>query len=281
MRRITMHRTLSLQLVLPALVFGLACDAQQTALPTDGNATAEISLSGSRSHSASKATIVLIHGAWADASGWEKVIPLLEREGFTVRAVQNPLTSLPNDVMNTKRVLDAASAAGPVIAVAHSYGATVLTEAAAGNSAIKALVFLSAFTPEAGEPFGKFLQQFPTPLATALSPEADFVYIDVNKFHDVFAADLPEKDTRVMAVTQKPLAAAILGQAPSAAAWHTIPSWYLITLQDQAISPDLQRLYARRMNAHITELQSSHVSFLSHPHDVARLIIEAANIASK
>jgi pimeloyl-ACP methyl ester carboxylesterase len=272
-----MRRILPFHLVLPALAFGLACDAQPPTSPRHRAAgVAELSPSGSRNHLTPKRTIVLVHGAWADASGWDEVIPLLQREGFSVRAVQNALTSLPHDVANTKRVLDAAAAGGPVVAVAHSYGATVLTEAAAGNVAVKALVFLSGFTPEAGEPFGRFLQEFPTPLGTALSPEGDYVYIDVSRFRDVFAADLPEKDTRVMAVTQKPLSGAILGQAPSAAAWHTIPSWYLITLQDHAISPDLQRLYARRMNARITELRSSHVSFLSHPREVARLIIEAA-----
>jgi pimeloyl-ACP methyl ester carboxylesterase len=226
-------------------------------------------------------TIVLVHGAWADASGWDEVIPLLQREGFRVRAVQNALASLPQDVANTKRVLDAEAANGPVVAVGHSYGATVLTEAAAGSAAVKALVFLSGFTPDAGEPFGRFLQEYPAPLGAALSPEADYVYIDVRKFRDVFAADLPEKETRVLAVTQKPLAGAILGQAPSAAAWRTIPSWYLVTLQDRAINPDLQRLYAQRMNARITELRSSHASFLSHPRDVARLIVGAAETVSK
>jgi pimeloyl-ACP methyl ester carboxylesterase len=277
-----MHTTMPLQLALPALAFGLACNAQEpTSLRRSESTVSEASLSTTRISDARRPTIVLIHGAWADASGWDEVIALLQREGFRVSAVQMPLTSLPNDVAATKRVIDAETANGPVVAVGHSYGGTALTEAATGNAGVKALVFLSAFTPEAGEPFGRFLQQFPTPLATALSPEGDYVYIDVNKFHAVFAADLREKDTRLMAVTQKPLFGGILGQAPATAAWHTIPSWYLITLQDQAINPQLQRLYAERMNAHVSEINASHASFLSHPRDVAKLIVEAAETVSR
>jgi pimeloyl-ACP methyl ester carboxylesterase len=273
---------MALQLALPALALGLACDAQDpTSLGRNAASGFEASLSTTRIGAAQRPTIVLIHGAWADASGWDEVIALLQHEGFKVRAVQIPLTSLPNDVAATKRVIDAETANGPVVAVGHSYGGTALTEAAVGNAGVKALVFLSAFTPEAGEPFGRFLEQFPTPLASALSPEGDYVYIDVNKFHDVFAADLRQKETRLMAVTQKPLFGGILGQAPAAAAWHTIPSWYLITLEDQAISPQLQRLYAERMNAHISEIKASHASFLSHPRDVAKLIIEAAETVSR
>ena len=277
-----MRNSLALKCVVPTLAFAVACDAQQPTSPRRDVASLTVgSMRATRGSGADKPTIVLIHGAWADGSGWDDVITILQQEGYRVRAVQNPLTSLPNDVANTKRVLEAATQAGPVVAVAHSYGGTALTEAAAGNAGVKALVFLSAFTPDAGEPFGRFLQQYPTPLGQALSPEGDYVYIDAAKFHDVFAADLPEKETRVLAVTQKPLFGAILGQAPAAAAWHTIPSWYLITLQDQAINPELQQLYASRMNARITRIRSSHVSFLSHPRDVAKLIVEAAETVSR
>ena len=277
-----MIRLLPYQFVLPALLLGLACNAQKpTSLRQEGPSMEDEPLAATSLTDANRPIIVLIHGAWADASGWDQVIALLQRQGFAVRAVQNPLTSLPNDVLNTKRVLDAATSAGPVVVVAHSYGGTVVSEAAAGNPGIKALVFLSAFTPEAGEPFGRFLQDYPTPLGNALSPEGDYVYIDVNKFHDVFAADVPEKEARLLAVTQKPLFGGILQQAPAAAAWHTIPSWYLVTLDDQAIAPALQRLYAGRMNARITELKSSHASVLSHPRDVAQLIVQAAESVSR
>ena len=253
-----------------AVTLALACSVQQSTSPAEASMTA-------RAEGTRAVTIVLVHGAWADASGWQEVIPSLQQAGYRVVAVQNPLVSLSNDVETTKRVIDAASQQGPVVVVAHSYGGTVATAAAAGNPNVKALVFLSAFTPDANEPFGAFLDKYPAPLGQALVPDAaGFVYIDPAKFRAVFAADLSERQTNVMAATQKPLFGAILGQAPTSAAWHTIPSWYLITLDDQAISPDLQRLYAGRMNAKITEIRSSHVSFLSHARAVSKLILDAA-----
>jgi pimeloyl-ACP methyl ester carboxylesterase len=274
---------LTARLTLPAiLALVIACDAQQSTAPRGRAAsTAEASLSSARHSNANKPTIVLVHGAWADATGWQEVITLLQREGYKVRAVQNPLLSLANDVETTKRVIDTETQTNTVVAVGHSYGGTALTDAAAGNPNVKALVFLSAFVPDAGEPFGAYLQQYPTPLGTSLVFEGAFAYIDPAKFRDVFAGDVPEKETRVMAATQKPLAGGILSQAPAAAAWRTIPSWYLVTQNDQAIHPDLQRFYARRANARITEIAASHVSFISRSREVAKLIIEAAETVSK
>jgi len=278
-----MPARLTARLTLPALfAFALACDAQQPTSPNRRNpSAAEVSLSGARRSNATKPTIVLVHGAWADATGWQEVITILQREGYKVRAVQNPLISLANDVETTKRVIDAETRANAVVAVGHSYGGTAITGAAAGNTNVKALVFLSAFTPDAGEPFGAFLQKYPTPLATSLVFEGEFAYIDPAKFRDVFAGDVPEREARVMAATQKPLSGGILGQAPAAAAWRTIPSWYLVTQEDQAIHPDLQRFYATRMNARVTEIRASHVAFVSRPREVARLIVEAAETVSR
>src|SRR6266550_4805475 len=145
-----------------------------------------------------KTSIVLVHGAFADGSSWNKVIPLLEAEGFTVTAVQNPLKSLSEDVATTKRVLDAQK--GDVVLVGHSYGGAVITEAAAGNSKVKALVYVAAFAPEVGEPIGAFGQQYPAPLGAALKQDpSGFLYIDPAKFHEVFAADLPVAETNVAA----------------------------------------------------------------------------------
>ena len=245
-----------------------ACSAQQPSGPRVGMAANRVA--------AAKPTIVLVHGAWADATGWQNIIPILQRDGYKVRAVQNALTSLPNDVATTKRMIDAESKLGPVVVVAHSYGGTVVTEAAAGNPNVKALVFLSAFTPEAAEPFGRYLQDYPAPLGNALRPDdGGFVYIDPAQFPTVFAGGVPEREARVMAVTQKPLFGGILSEAPAAAAWHTIPSWYLVTLDDQAINPKLQRFYAHRMNATISEIHASHVSFITRPQEVARFILQA------
>jgi pimeloyl-ACP methyl ester carboxylesterase len=225
--------------------------------------------------SAAKPTIVLVHGAFADGSSWQRVIPILQRDGYTVIAVQNPLTSLAADVETTKRVVDAQT--GPVVLVGHSYGGAVITAAAGGSSNVKSLVYIAAFAPEVGEPIGAFGDKYPAPLGGALRPDkAGFLYVDAAQFHTVFAADLPEVETRVFAATQKPIIGSVFGATVDQAAWKTIPSWYLVSQDDKAINPDLERFYAKRMNARTTEIKSSHVPFLSHPADVARLIEQAA-----
>ncbi|PYO97545.1 MAG: hypothetical protein DMD60_06480 [Gemmatimonadetes bacterium] len=220
-------------------------------------------------------TIVLVHGAFADGSSWQKVIPILQRDGYTVIAVQNPLTSLAADVETTKRVVDAQT--GPVVLVGHSYGGAVITAASAGSSNVKSLVYIAAFAPEVGEAIGAFGDKYPAPLGAALRPDkAGFLYVDSAQFHTVFAADLPVAETRVMAATQKPISGNVFGASVDQAAWKTIPSWYLVSQDDKAINPDLERFYAKRINARTTEIKASHVAFLSHPGDVARLIERAA-----
>ena len=223
-----------------------------------------------------KTSIVLVHGAFADSSSWNKVIPLLEAEGFTVTAVQNPLKSLSEDVATTKRVLDAQK--GDVVLVGHSYGGAVITEAAAGNSKVKALVYVAAFAPDAGETLGALGERFPAaPLGTAVVPDsAGFLYIDRAKVADVFANDLPKEESALLAATQKPLAAAIFGEPLKAAAWKSIPSWYVVSTQDKAINPDLERFMAKRMNAKTKELKASHVSFISNAPEIAKVIESAA-----
>jgi pimeloyl-ACP methyl ester carboxylesterase len=224
---------------------------------------------------ADKATIVLVHGAFADASGWQSVIELLQKDGYKVAAVQNPLASLAGDVETTRRLIDAQT--GPVVLVGHSYGGAVISGAAAGNAKVKALVYIAAFGPEAGEPVGAFLEKYPSDLGTALVPDAaGFVYIDVAKYHDVFAGDIPSRQTRAMAVAQKPIFGEIFKQSNAAAAWKDTPRWYIVAQQDRALSPDLQRFYAKRMNARTTEIKSSHLPFISHPAEVVTVIGEAA-----
>jgi pimeloyl-ACP methyl ester carboxylesterase len=225
-----------------------------------------------------KPAIVLVHGAFADASGWSRVIPILERDGYFVIAVQIPLTSLSDDIATAKRVVD--SQKGPVVLVGHSYGGAVITGAAAGSPNVKALVYLAAFAPEAGEPLGAPGKKFPEPpLNTALVPDsAGFLYIDRAKFHDAFCKDLPEAEARIMAATQKPLSGSVFEASVSAAAWKTVPSWYVVSLQDRAINPELERFYAKRMGATTSEIAASHVAFLSHPPEVAKVILAAAAV---
>jgi pimeloyl-ACP methyl ester carboxylesterase len=222
-----------------------------------------------------KPSIVLVHGAFADASGWSKVIAILQRDGYNVIAVQNPLTSLATDVETTKRVVVAQP--GPVVLVGHSYGGAVITAAAAGSPNVKALVFIAAFVPDSGEPIGAFGEKYPAPLGTALKPDAaGFLYVDTAKFHDVFAADLPVSEARIAAATQKPIIGSVFGASVDQATWKTIPSWYLVSQDDRAINPDLERFYAKRAKAHTSEVKSSHVAFLSHPAVVAGVIEQAA-----
>ncbi|HKI01134.1 MAG TPA: alpha/beta hydrolase [Thermoanaerobaculia bacterium] len=230
--------------------------------------------------SAVKPTIVLVHGAFADGTGWQHVIPLLERDGYTVIAVQNPLASLAGDVETTKRVLDAQE--GPVVAVGHSYGGAVITGAAAGSANVKALVYIAAFAPDAGEPIGAYNEKYPSELGTALKPDAaGFIYIDRARFRDLFARDVSAKEASVMAAAQKPIIGSAFGSSVEQAAWKTIPSWYLVAQEDRAINPELERFYAKRMGAKTTEIKASHVPFISHPAEVARLIEQAASAPVK
>ncbi len=227
---------------------------------------------------AGRPTVVLVHGAWADALSWQGVIPLLQREGYRVVAVENALTSFADDVATTRRMIDAQT--GPVVVVAHSYGGAVTTAAAAGRPNVRALVYITAFAPDEGEVFGALLGRFgDSDINAAIAPDAaGSFYIDPAKFNDVFAGDLPTEQARVMAATQKPFAGAIFGASiEGAPAWRTIPSWYVVARNDRTIKPELQRFMAERMGARTSELDSSHVAYISHPADVARLIDEVAS----
>jgi pimeloyl-ACP methyl ester carboxylesterase len=221
-------------------------------------------------------SIVLVHGAFADGSAWAKVIPILERDGFTVTAVQIPLTSLADDVAATKRALGLQKR--PVVLVGHSYGGVVITGAADGNSNIKSLVYVAAFVPEANESVAAASSKFTAPaLNASLVPDSGgFLYIDRAKFHETFCKDVPSAAARVMAATQKPVAGAVFEATVPAATWKNIPSWYIVSADDRAINPDLERFYARRAGAKTTELKTSHVPFLSQPEAVAKVIEEAS-----
>ena len=225
---------------------------------------------------APKPTIVLVHGAFADAMSWARVIPILQRHGYHVVAVENPLTSFDVDVATTRRVIEAQK--GTVVAVGHSYGGAVITAAAAASANVSALVFVAALAPDSGEKVSAFLEKYPAPLGKALVPDAaGFLSIDRAKLRAVFAADLPVAETEVMAATQKPINGASFQASSSAVAWKRIPSWFLVAKQDRAINPELERFYATRMHATTVEINSSHVPFLSHPAAVARLIEQAAS----
>ncbi len=224
---------------------------------------------------ADRPTVVLVHGAFADGSAWARVIPLLERDGYPVVAVQNPLTAFDADVANTRRVIDAQP--GPVVAVGHSYGGAVITQAAAMSDKVRALVYVAAFAPDAGETVGGLWEQYPAPMAQALRTDvAGFVSLERTMLRDVFAADVPEAETRVLAATQKPIHGSAFRARLTAAAWRQLPSWFLVATEDRAISRDLLRFYARRARGATVEVASSHVPLLSRPAAVAHLVARAA-----
>ena len=242
-------------------------------------AGAALSLTGFASANVSepKPTIVLVHGGFADATGWSKVILRLEKAGYPTIAVQNPLSTLPEDIATTKRVID--SIKGPVVLVGHSYGGAVISGAGVGSPNVKSLVYISAFAPDVGEKIVELHGKFgPAPLGAALVPDsAGYFTIDRAKFHQVFAADVTADEALVMAVAQKPFALAAFSGSLEQVAWKTIPSWYLVSTEDGAIPVELQRFMAKRIGAKgIVEVKSSHVPYVSQPDAVVQLIEAAA-----
>jgi pimeloyl-ACP methyl ester carboxylesterase len=207
------------------------------------------------------------------------VTALLQQRGHTVVAVEIPLTSLADDVATTRRAIAAAGAKGPLVLVGHSYGGAVITGAAVDAPQAKALVYINAFAPDPGQSVGALLASAPpTKLAAALLPpdSAGFVFVDPDKFRPALCADVPAADCAVVAASQKPIAGSAFAETLDAAAWQTIASWYLVGKQDEAIDPDLERAMAKHIGAHTVEIDSSHVSYISHPDAVVRLIEEAA-----
>lgn len=221
--------------------------------------------------------IVLVHGAFADGSSWSRVIPTLQAKGYNVTAVQIPLTSFADDVAATQRAI--ARQGGPVILVGHSWGGVVITEAGMDPKVV-GLVYVAAFAPDQGEQVGELGKKYPPPPALA-APSVDdkgFLTLSADAFKK-FGSDLPEKEALVAAATQGPIAASAFGAQVSGVAWKTRPSWYIVSTLDQAIAPDEERFFAKRMKATTTELKASHVSMLSQPKAVARIIMDAATKA--
>jgi pimeloyl-ACP methyl ester carboxylesterase len=225
----------------------------------------------------SKPSIVLVHGAWADGTTWEKVIPPLAKQGFNVTAVQLPLRSLTEDIATAKRALEMQK--GEVILVGHSYGGAIISAAAANNPNVKALVYVAAFAPEVGETLQGLLEKFPgSKLVSAIAPDSGgFLFIDRNRFREAFAHDVSADDGLVMAAAQKPFAASNFQQPIPAAAWKNIPSWYIVARGDAAIPPELERFMAKRIGATVTEVDASHVAYISRPAEVIRVIEAAAS----
>ena len=224
--------------------------------------------------------IVLVHGAWADGSGWKGVYDILVKDGYNVSIVQEPETSFKEDVAATKRVL--ALQDGPCILVAHSYGGAVITEAGMDPS-VAGLVYIAAHMPDAGENEADDGKRFPSDLSKsgAIKKTADgFTYLDAAKFHEYFAADVSAEQAAFMARSQVLNYADNFKAVITAAAWRGKPSWMLVAGADRTINPDLERWYAKRANSHTVEVAgASHAVYVSRPKEVAALIEEASSHA--
>ena len=219
--------------------------------------------------------VLLIHGAWADGSSWSKVIPRLEAKGLHVVAVQLPLTSLADDVATTQRAL--ALENGPVLLVGHSYGGAVITEAG-NNSKVAALLFVAAYAPDQGESALSLATANPTPVGNELRPDPSGMFYKLSRegILDDFAQDLPKTEKATLFVTQGPTGAAALGSPTTDPAWKNKPTWFIVAGQDRIISPQLEEMEAKRMNAVTIEVNTSHVAMLSDPTRVADFIAQAA-----
>ena len=224
--------------------------------------------------------IVLVHGAWADGSGWKGVYDILAKDGYNVSIVQEPETSFDEDVIATKRVL--ALQDGPCILVAHSYGGAVITEAGTDPSVV-GLVYIAAHMPDTGENEADDGKRFPSDISksSTIKKTADgFTYLDAAQFHEYFAADLTAEQAAFMARSQVLNKAENFRAVITKAAWRSKPSWMLVAGSDRTINPDLERWYAARANSHKVEVSgASHCVYVSHPKEVAALIEEAASHA--
>jgi len=224
---------------------------------------------------ATNMNIVLVHGTYVDGSSWSKVIPILQNAGHKVIAVQLPLHSLADDVATVKRAIDLVGA--PVLLVGHSYGGFVITNAAYNNPNVKGLVYVAALAPKEGQSLGNFVDFTKFPKGFLVFDNGGFVYINPKVFGQALAQDTDPAQAKVLAAEQKPFSKSILAEKSGPPAWKQLPSWYQVSENDHAIPPDAERMFAKQINATTISLPSSHASPLSHPNEVAQLILNAAN----
>ncbi|MEH0884166.1 alpha/beta hydrolase [Enterobacter sp. UNJFSC 003] len=221
-------------------------------------------------------SVVLVHGAFADGSSWNNVIALLQKQHTEVIAVQLPLTSLKEDVAATQRAI--ARAHGDVVLVGHSWGGTVISEA--GNDArVKSLVYVAAFAPDSGQSTADLAGSYPAPPGSAgiVKTTEGYLYLPPNVVSKDFAPDVKASTRNTIAATQGPIRADAFGEKVAHAAWHEKPSWYVVSKNDRMINPDLERAIAKIIHANTTELGASHVSLVSQPEGVARVIEQAVD----
>ena len=217
--------------------------------------------------------VVLVHGLFADGSCWSDVIERLQAAGIRATAVQNPLTTLQDAVAETRRVLSEQD--GPTVLVGHSFSGVLVSEIGL-DPKVTALVYVAARAPDAGEDYGALAKRFPTPPASAgVVFDGDVGRLSEEAFLRDFAGDVPTERAHVLYAVQQPFHKVLVAEKTTQAAWHTKPSFYAVSIEDRTINPDLERFMAKRMNAKTIELRSSHLSMISHPQDIAELILQA------
>lgn len=229
--------------------------------------------------SAGQTTVVLVHGAFADGSSWNKIIPKLQAKGLNVVSVQNPLSSLADDVAATRRVLDVQT--GPVVLVGHSWGGVVITQAGT-HARVKSLVYVAAFAPSEGQSINDLAKDYPRPSGFdhIVTDKEGFATLSVEGITKHFVQNLPAVEANLVAVTQGPIRGANFSEKVSAAAWRTKPSWFVVSDQDRMVQPALQRANAQKISAQVVQLAADHVPQLSKPTEVANAIIAAAEASA-
>lgn len=228
---------------------------------------------GIKSVATNATNIILVHGAWADGSGWSKVIPILTAAGHKVIAVQLPLHSLADDVATVKRAIDLVGK--PVTLVGHSYGGEVITNAGYNNPNVKGLVYIAAFAPDEGQGEFSFINPAKFPKGLLIPDSGGFLYINPKLFREFFAQDVNSSEADIMAIAQKPFNQSEIFAKSGPPAWKQLPTWYQVSSNDKAIPPDIERMFAKRMNATTIELPASHASYVSHPNEIAAFILKA------
>jgi pimeloyl-ACP methyl ester carboxylesterase len=232
------------------------------------------------SNTTSNATnIVLVHGLWADGSSWNKVIPILEKAGHKVIAVQLPLHSLADDVATIKRAIDLVG--GPVTLVGHSFGGFEITNAAYNNQNVTGLVYVSAFAPDEGESTANYVDFSTLPPGLLVPDSGGFLYLNPEMFHEAFIQDANATEAETLAVVQKPAHQSLATEPSGPPAWKQLPTWFEVSEGDHIIPPDVQRNFAKRMNATTISLNSSHASLVTHPDEIAELILNATKGVTK
>jgi len=266
-------------------VAGLALSGLATGAPSSAAPSTEAQSTTSTVGANAKPTVVLVHGGWADSSGWNDEITALQKEGYPVIAPANPLRGLTSDADYLRSVLQ--TIPGPIVLVGHSYGGAVISNAARGVDNVEALVYIAAFAPDTGESLAQLVtmnsgtQITPDALTERPYPLPDGtqgvdLYIKAEVFREAFAGDLPRKTTSLMKATQRPFSVAAFTEPSGDPAWDTVPSWYLVATNDHAIPPVTQRFMAERAGATTASVRASHVPMMSQPEATTRLILQAA-----